>query len=215
MTVTRRLEPLLEQYDLATERLLGRLAGPTSDSGDGNPVEVPTMTDAEYLWEPVAACWSVRRRSDGPGPGAVKLIGAGEWGRDGAPESPLPPPFTTIAWRLDHLSESLIGRASHLGGDRTFDRAAYEPRGDAAGAVDRFRDAAAEWRRVLLGIDEADYDRTGLSSYPYGSDADETFLSNVWWQNQEVLHHGAEIALLRDLFAHGWDVGGLAGAGSS
>lgn len=68
MTVTQRLEPLLEQYDFATERLLSRLAGPASDSGDGTPVEVPTMTDAEYLWEPVGACWSVRRRSDGPGP---------------------------------------------------------------------------------------------------------------------------------------------------
>ncbi len=41
-----------------------------------------------------------------------------------------------------------------------------------------------------------------LSSYPYGSDADERFLDNVWWQNQEVLHHGAEIALLRDLYAN-------------
>ena len=40
------------------------------------------------------------------------------------------------------------------------------------------------------------------SSYPYGSDAEETFLSMVWWQNHEILHHGAEIALLRDLYAH-------------
>ncbi|WP_344444994.1 hypothetical protein [Herbiconiux moechotypicola] len=50
---------------------------------------------------------------------------------------------------------------------------------------------------------ESDYDRTGLSSYPYGSDTDETFTSIVWWQNHEILHHGAEIALLRDLFARG------------
>jgi hypothetical protein len=26
------------------------------------------------------------------------------------------------------------------------------------------------------------------------------FIEIVWWVNQEVLHHGAEIALLRDLF---------------
>jgi hypothetical protein len=214
MTTDRRLEPLLEQYDWAVERLLTRLAGPASDSGDGSPVEVPALSDAEYLWEPVAACWSVRRRSEGPGPGAVKLIGAGEWGRDGAPESPWPPPFTTIAWRLDHVSETLLGRASHLGGDRMFDRASYEPRPDAAGAIERFREAAADWRRAMLGVDEADYDRTGLSSYPYGSDADETFLSIVWWQNQEILHHGAEIALLRDLYAHRAGAGAELGAGA-
>ncbi|MEF2977997.1 DinB family protein [Subtercola sp. YIM 133946] len=202
MTTDQRLEPLLEQYDWATERLLSRLAGPTSNSGDGSDVEVPALTDAEYLWEPVAGCWSVRRRDAGPGQGATKLIGAGEWGRDGAPETPWPPPVTTIAWRLDHLTESLLGRASHLGGDRMFDRTAYEAEPEAAGAVDRFRAAVAGWRRVLLSVDEADYDRTGLSSYPYGSDAEETFPTIVWWENQEILHHGAEIALLRDLYVH-------------
>ncbi|WP_229715111.1 DinB family protein [Subtercola lobariae] len=201
MMSNQRLEPLLEQYDWATERLLTRLAGPTSNSGDGRDVEVPVLTDAEYLWEPVDGCWSVRRRADGPGPGATKLIGAGEWGRDGSPESPWPPPFTTIAWRLDHLTETLLGRASHFGGDRMFDRTTYESRPDAAGAIERFREAAADWRQALLSIDEADYDRTGLSSYPYGSDSEETFSTIVWWENQEILHHGAEIALLRDLYA--------------
>lgn len=202
MTTNARLEPLLEQYDWATERLLGRLAGPTSDSGDGRAVEVPPLTDAEYLWEPVDMCWSVRRRTDGPGPGAVKLVGAGDWGRDGAPESPWPPPVTTIAWRLDHVSETLLGRASHLRGDGAFDRARWEPRPDAAGAVETFRRATADWRRAMLRVDESDYDHTGLSTYPYGSDPEETFMSIVWWENQEVLHHGAEIGLLRDLYAH-------------
>ena len=202
MTVNQRFEPLLAQYDWATERLISRLAGPTSNSGDDREVAVPVLTDAEYLWEPVAACWSVRKRADGPGTGAVTLIGAGEWGRDGARETPWPPPVTTIAWRLDHLSETLIGRANHLDGDHTFDRAEYEPLGVAAGAVERFRQAVADWRRALLSVDESDYDRTGLSTYPYGSDPEETFTSNLWWENQEILHHGAEIALLRDLYAH-------------
>ncbi|MGU3409063.1 DinB family protein [Microbacterium sp. M1A1_1b] len=197
-----RLQPLLEQYDLAVQRLLERLTGPTVDSGDGDAVEVPPLTDAEHLWEPVDGCWSVRSRADGPGRGALKLLGAGAWGRDAAPKAPSPPPITTIAWRLDHLSETLLGRADHLGGSRSFARAEYESRADAVGAVEQFRQAAAAWRLAMLGVDESDYDRTGLSSYPYGSDADELFLGNVWWQNQEVLHHGAEIALLRDLYAH-------------
>jgi len=198
----QRLQPLLDQYDLAVQRLIARLSGPTLDSGDGTPVEVAPMTDAEYLWEPVNGCWSVRSRDDGPGRGAAKLLGAGKWGRDAAPAAPTPPPFTTIAWRLDHLSETMLGRADHLNGSQSFTRAEYESRPDAVGAIEQFHQAADAWRRAMLSVDESDYDRTGLSSYPYGSDADERFLDNVWWQNQEVLHHGAEIALLRDLYVH-------------
>jgi hypothetical protein len=26
------------------------------------------------------------------------------------------------------------------------------------------------------------------------------FVDIVWWVNQEILHHGAEVALLRDLY---------------
>ena len=40
----------------------------------------------------------------------------------------------------------------------------------------------------------------GYSTYPYGSDAEEAFIDIVWWVNQEILHHGGEIALLRDLY---------------
>jgi hypothetical protein len=200
MTTNQRLQPLLEQYDWAAERLLTRLAGPTSNSGDDNEVEVSVLTDAEYLWEPVEACWSVRRRVDGPGTGAIKLLGTGEWGRDAAPVSPTPPPFTTIAWRLDHISETLLGRANHLGGDRTFARATYESPSNARAAIEMLRQATADWRQAVLSVDESDYDRTGLSSYPYGSDSEETLLSMVWWESQEILHHGAEIALLRDLY---------------
>lgn len=40
----------------------------------------------------------------------------------------------------------------------------------------------------------------GLSTYPQGSDPDDPFTDIVWRVNQEVLHHGAEIALLRDLY---------------
>jgi hypothetical protein len=33
-----------------------------------------------------------------------------------------------------------------------------------------------------------------------GSDPEEPFVDVVWWVDQEVLHHAAEIALLRDLY---------------
>ncbi|WP_439081547.1 DinB family protein [Streptomyces sp. WL006] len=201
MTLPLRLIPLLEQYDFACERLLSRLAGPLMDSGNGVDIGVVPLGDDEYLWEPAPGCWSVRRRDDGPGERATALAGAGAWGRDSADSPhPFPPPFTTLAWRLSHLSEMLTLRADHTRGSRSLTREGYRTPGDAAGAVAAFEAASAAWREALLSADEAALDTIGYSTYPNGSDAEDVFVDIVWWVNQEVLHHGAEIALLRDLY---------------
>ncbi|MFF0013719.1 DinB family protein [Streptomyces sp. NPDC005374] len=201
MTAGPRLAPLLDQFDWACERLAGRLAGPVMDSGDGSRTPVGPMTDAEHLWEPVPACWSVRRRTDGPGARAAFLTGTGGWGRDGAPyPHPVPPPFTTIAWRLSHLAEMLLLRADHTAGTHSLTREDHRSSGTAAEAIAAFDTAAAAWREALLGTDDSDLDTVGRCTYPHGSDPEEPFLDVVWWVNQEVLHHGAEIALLRDLY---------------
>ena len=42
-----------------------------------------------------------------------------------------------------------------------------------------------------------------LKAPSIGSDPEEPFIDIAWWVNQEVLHHGAEIALLRDLYRAG------------
>jgi len=195
------LIPLLQQFDFARDRLADRMTGPVVDSGNGVAVQVSPLTDDEYFWEPVPGCWSVRRHSDGPGPGATLLAGAGDWGRDTSPAPhPSPPPFTTIAWRLSHLSELLALRADYTVGSHALTRDNYEISGDAAGAIAAFGSGAAAWRAALLGAGDATLDTVGHSTYPYGSDAEEPFIDIVWWVNQELLHHGAEIALLRDLY---------------
>ncbi|MET7571674.1 DinB family protein, partial [Streptomyces sp. NPDC005492] len=66
-------------------------------------------------------------------------------------------------------------------------------------AVAAFDAAAGAWRKALLSVDDAALDTVGYCTYPHGSDAEEPFIDIVWWVNQEVLYHGAEIALLRDL----------------
>lgn len=200
MAVPPRLLPLLEQFDFARQRLTDRMAGPVVNSGNGMDVPVGPMTDAEYFWEPEPGCWSVRRRSEGPGPRATVLTGAGDWGRDATPPPhPTPPPFTTIAWRLSHLSELLALRADHTSGSRSLTRDDFRISGDAASAVADFDTAAEAWRKALLSVDDTALDTVGYCTYPHGSDAEELFLDVVWWVNQELLHHGAEIALLRDL----------------
>ncbi|HEY0869431.1 MAG TPA: DinB family protein [Acidothermaceae bacterium] len=201
MAVPQRLVPLLAQFDFGRARLANRIAGPSVDSGDGSEVEVVAMTDDEYLWEPVPGCWSVRRRTGGPGSRATVLAGAGEWGRDAAPwPQPWPPPVTTIAWRLSHLSEMLTLRADYTNGSHALTRDAYRSCGAVAAAVTAFEDAGRAWREALLSCDDAALDTVGYSAYPYGSDSEEPFIEIAWWVNQEVLHHGAEIALLRDLY---------------
>ncbi|MFF4648800.1 DinB family protein [Streptomyces sp. NPDC001380] len=201
MTTPPRLVPLLEQFDFARRRLTDRMTGPAVDSGSGTDVEVGAMSDEEYLWEPVPGCWSVRRHTEGPGPRAALLVGAGAWGYDAAPHPhPVPPPFTTIAWRLSHLTGMLLLRADHTAGSRSLTRDDQRPAGDAAGAVAAFRAGADAWRQALLGADDAALDTVGHCAYPYGSDPEDPFLEVVWWVNQELLHHGAEIALIRDLY---------------
>ena len=201
MDIPPRLAPLLEQFDWGCLRLLNRMTGPESDSGNGSPVPVEPLTSEEYFWEPVQGSWSVRRRADGPGPRATWLVGAGEWGRDGyRDKEPYPPPFTTIAWRLSHLTEMLAMRADYTTGSRSLTKDSYVVQGDADGAVAALAAAVESWRGTLLSSDDAALDTVGRSSYPYGSDAEEAFIDIVWWVNQEELHNGAEAALLRDLY---------------
>jgi hypothetical protein len=91
-------------------------------------------------------------------------------------------------------------RADHTNGSHTQTRDGYHVSGDSAGAIAAFESAASTWREALLNADDAALDTVGRSTYPYGSDPEDSFIETVWWVNQELLHHGAEIALIRDLY---------------
>nr|WSY49089.1 DinB family protein [Streptomyces sp. NBC_00886] len=165
--IPRRLAPPLDQFDFVCERLSGRTTGPVMDSGDGTDTRVGPMTDEEYFWEPVPDRWSVRRRTDGPGARATLLTGLGDWGRDAAPyPHPWPPPFTTIAWRLSHLTEMLTLRADHTAGGHTLTRDDHPVSGDAAGTVTAFDTGVGAWRNALLNADDAALDRVGHEAWP-------------------------------------------------
>ncbi|MEV5316148.1 DinB family protein [Streptomyces sp. NPDC052687] len=172
--------PPQEQSDFACERLTGRLAGPVVDSGDGTPAAVGPMTDGEYVRELVPGCRPVRRRSAGPGARATAPSGApaGERGRDTAPYPHPAPSLTTIARRLTRHAEMPALRADHTPpGGRTLTRDDHRVRGDAAAL-----------------------NTVGHRTYPHGGDAGEPFVGVVWSVRQELPYHGAQVALLRDLF---------------
>ena len=91
-------------------------------------------------------------------------------------------------------------RADYTSGSQSMTKDAYLVRGDAATAIAALAEAVEAWRTTLLQCDDKALDTVGYSTYAYGSDAGDMFLDIVWWVNQELLHHGAEIALLRDLY---------------
>lgn len=153
------------------------------------------LTDEEYLWEPAPGCWSVRLAGDG------RAVVEGQW-YGGAP-AVTPPPFTTIAWRLCHLGAGLAMRANHHLGNRSFTREQFwdqvaAPRTAAAGLafVDHWY---AQWREGILARPETFLDAP--SEGPPGTiDGRFPFADVILHVSAEVIEHGAEAALLRDLY---------------
>lgn len=175
---------LVEQLDWHwTEQLRPRLDG---------------LTDAEYLWEPAADCWSVRPRGTSTAP---IQGGSGEYVIEFAHPAPEPAPITTIAWRLGHIVVGVLGArvASHFGGPPV-DYYGYEYAGTAAGALDQLDEGYALWIAGVRGLGPEDLAAPcGDAEGPFGHLPMATLVLHI---NREMLHHGAEVALLRDLYVH-------------
>ena len=151
------------------------------------------LTDEEYRWEPVEGAWSVRPRGTSKTSGAA---GAGDFVIDWEFPAPEPAPVTTIAWRMGHLTVSVFGMrvAAHFGGP-PMNHDSHEFPGDAATALAQLD---ANYRAWIDGVRTADLAKAvGPSEGPYGH---RPMASLVLHLNRELLHHGAEIALLRDLY---------------
>ena len=144
------------------------------------------MTDDEYRWEPVAGCWNVRPSGGSPS----------GWTVDYPDVPPDPPPFTTIAWRLLHISDGNTVYWEHAFGAARRGFRDLVPHGDAAGAVTYLEESQRPVTAALAGMDDERLDEQR-----------PTHLGTVWPAKQvftvlidEQVHHGAEVALLRDLY---------------
>jgi hypothetical protein len=159
------------------------------------------MTDAEYRWEPAPGAWNVRPRGTGTAP---VQVGAGEFAIDFAVPEPDPPPVTTIAWRLGHIIVGVLGMrvASHFGGP-PFDYATHRYPGDAATALAQLDEAYAGWVTGVRGLGADGLARPcGPADGEWGWASMAQLVLHI---NREMLHHGAEIALLRDLYMWHYD----------
>ena len=143
------------------------------------------LTDEEYFWEPYPGCWSIRRLDDG--------TWSARWER--GPIAPEPEPLTTIAWRMAHMAEMMMRRSANQFGAKGFEP---DTVGTADNAIARLRSGYADWMGGLEALDATELERpTGPTEGPY---ANEPLATLVQHMNRELIHHGAEVSLLRDLY---------------
>ncbi|MDV3223403.1 DinB family protein [Intrasporangium sp.] len=156
------------------------------------------LTDEEYFWRPTPGAWSVHPRGEGT---AAIEAGSGDYTIDWAFPEPVPAPLTTISWRLGHIIVGVLGARlhGHFGGPQA-DYTTWDYSSTAAGALAQLDEAYAAW---LAGIrtwtGSALLEPCGPAEGPWAQAPRVTLVLHI---NRELIHHGAEIALLRDLWAH-------------
>lgn len=180
-----QVEQLSGQIKRASTRLQERLQG---------------LTDQEYLWEPVAGCWSVRRREAAMSPAPM---GGSEWVFDNADELLSPGPFTTIAWRMMHLADVIMSYNMALwGGEVSDDLVEVTP--SAEEGMMLLESAANAFIEALGQEDDESLQRPIQVPWWPSSAARWQVVTNV---ATEAIHHGAEIGVLRDLYARRDELG--------
>ena len=186
--------------DIALDRL-GALIDQLDTSWNIGGERMAGLDDREYRWEPWPAMWSIRRRGRAT---TSNPFGPGEWQLDNAMPDPVPDPapLTTIAWRLGHLTSGLAGRWEYTFGDRSADpNSLVDFSETAAGALANLSDWVERWRDGLQTLTDGQLDTPGFGQYPWGLDPHIPFIGIIWWENREIIHHLAEVALLRDLYS--------------
>ena len=150
------------------------------------------ITDEEFRWEPVAGAWTVRRMRDGRPKIDNNYFPVGV------------APLTSIAWRVAHLIDV-------YGANRNWvwlraepvDAVSSGPEWKIAWTADEsvamLRDAIDRFLGLLRSRpDDLLWEKIGPIGGPY---ADSTLAAFVLHQVDEAIHHGAEVGILRDLYA--------------
>jgi DinB superfamily len=169
-TLRLRVE-LVGLSDYVWQRLLDRLNG---------------LTDEEYLWEPVRGCWTIRPTPDGI------------WTWDFTLPEPDPPPVTTIAWRLTHLAVNEDRFRLWLGLQPHPTRLRRAVPATAKAALEAVMVAKTEMQEDLTEVtDDYLWESIGPVGGPFAEDTRVAWVMHIL---DELIHHAAEVGLLRDLY---------------
>ena len=168
------------------------------------------LTQEEFEWEPHAGAYGVRRRKDckTPNPSGSP---DGEWVSDGdwataeaSDRGELVEPMTTIAWLLNHIGAApgTIAQSEVVGGSMPIAEGTYvgmwgidniptvEP------AVTRFTEGWSSLKEKLRNTTDEVLERQH-PHHPWGR-GDVAIAAML----NEISHHGTQICMLRDLYAH-------------
>ena len=157
------------------------------------------LSDEEYFWEPVANCWNIRPRGQGR---------AADRGRRRGVRHRLRLPGAVARSRDDHrLAVGTHGRggARGAGGQplRRSRRRLPELRLRGHGSSGRFTSSMTSTQPGadgVIGLGEEGLARPcGPAEGPFAALPMAALVLHI---NREMLHHGAEVALLRDLYAN-------------
>lgn len=161
--------------------------------GEARPIierNLGGLTDDEYLWEPVEACWSVRRRNEIRSPGCW---GRGDWVVEVSPDGTSEPAMTTIAWRLMHSYDCATDFASRALGGSGHDWNDIEVPSEASTAVEMMLSGLDE---ISIALGDAHDDVLNFDDSAFHRPRWELLMKAL----QEPIHHCAEIGVLRALW---------------
>jgi hypothetical protein len=150
---------------------------------------VEDLGEEEYWWEPSPDPWSLRQGRDGHLHMQFGLIFDEE------------PPVTTIAWRLTHIIDLLSEErcATWIGLEPEPENLfADGAPATAAKARDLLAAAGERWRRYVTATDSnALMEKVGPIGRQFADSSRMAFILHII---DELIHHAAEVAVLRDLY---------------
>ncbi|MFJ4651627.1 DinB family protein [Nocardia sp. NPDC088792] len=155
------------------------------------------LSDDEYLWSPAPDAWNIRPRDASAVP---PQPGAGAFTIDYAYPTPVPAPFTTIAWRLAHVIVGVLAmrNATHFGAPAA-SYESWEYAGDAATALEQLDTQVDAWVTGVRGLSETALRTPVGPKEPYPDAPMATLVLHI---HRELIHHLSEVSLLRDLYLH-------------
>ncbi len=137
----------------------------------------------DFLWEPAADCWTLRRADDGT------------WMPDWAETEPDPVPVPTIGWLSWHIGWWWSVAADHAHGRTPRERTDIAWPGEGKPTIDWLRVLREDWLVAMDRFTDADLEAT--APFPWASDPGHTVTHMVAWVNAELMKNAAEIGQLR------------------
>jgi hypothetical protein len=157
-----------------------------------------TISQEQLDWAPAPGTLRVVRRG---GERTARTLGSGEWVAEW-PDSDDAPGPRTIGWLVGHLTEAFFERWEWTFGDHQRRREHAELSGEVKDAVAGLTRWVTAWRDGIRGLEEDAVMTVGLSSATE-IEASAPFGHLVLHMNRELIHHGAEICVLQDLYEAG------------